>query len=116
MKERIVSVLIVVSLFFGGYFIGSLVTKQRVVYTNYVDMICKLYNETNKTTMACNPIDIEQQPDGKNITYGFELPGNSSYQPYKEIRCRYDLNAKRFILCYQLNYGVVEENDTSNQY
>ena len=107
------SILLIALIGITGFILGVISIKERVVYTNYLDLTCMLYNESGKITMACNPIDVEKQVSGKNITFGFELPGNSSYTPYKTIRCKYDLNNKRFIFCYQLNYGVVEENVTA---
>ena len=107
------SILLIIFAGITGFLIGIISIREKVVYTNYLYLTCMLYNESGKITMACNPIDIEPQPNGKNLTFGFELPGNASYTPYKTIRCKYDLNNKRFIFCYQLNYGVVEENATA---
>ena len=75
--------------------------KVKIVYSDYVNMTCKIYDEDHKRTMACNPVDVED-----NITYGFELPTNSTFNVSFIIHCVYDLNNKRFTYCYQLNEGV----------
>ena len=101
------TVLKYVMLFCLGLVIGMLITpiligeKVKTVYSDYLNLTCMVYDEENKRTMACNPIDVEN-----NLTYGFELPTNSTFKPSLIIYCTYDLNNKRFVNCYQLNEGV----------
>jgi hypothetical protein len=92
-----------------GYFLGQ--TKEKIVITDTIPLICKIYNETNQISMACNPIDIEKQKSGELVTFGFTLPTNTSFNVSKEIYCHYNVTAKRFTYCYQLNIGVRESGE-----
>jgi hypothetical protein len=89
-----------------GYFLGQ--TKEKIIFTDTLPLICKIYNETTQISMACNPIDIEKQKSGELVTFGFALPTNMSFNVSKEIYCHYNLTAKRFTYCYQLNVRVKE--------
>jgi len=95
-----------------GIFLGLLpyflFPRVKVQYNNTLELICKVYNETDKVSMACNPIDIEKSKKGELVTFGFELPSNTSFNISRTIHCLYDLNNKRFTYCYQLNIGVEE--------
>jgi len=89
-----------------GYFLGQ--SKEKIVFTDTLPLICKIYNETSQISMACNPVDIERQKSGELVTFGFTLPTNTSFNVSKEIYCHYNVTAKRFTYCYQLNVGVKE--------
>jgi len=106
--RKIIPLTIVIALisFFAGYFLNQ--GKERIVYTDKLELICKIYNETETISMACNPIDVERQKSGELVTFAFVLPSNISFDPSREIHCYYNLTEKRFTYCYQLNIGVSE--------
>ena len=92
--------------FIIGYYLGH--SREKIVFTDTLPLICKIYNETSQISMACNPVDIEKQKSGELVTFGFTLPTNTSFNVSKEIYCHYNVTAKRFTYCYQLNVGVKE--------
>jgi hypothetical protein len=110
-KSRYLVISIIIIFFIGlsfilGYLLGQ--TKEKIIFTDTLPLICKIYNETNQISMACNPVDIQKQKSGELVTFGFVLPTNASFNVSKEIYCHYNLTAKRFTYCYQLNIGVRE--------